>query len=120
MRVLLVEDNAMNVELFVEALKSDGHEVAVERDGVAGRDRAMTEPFDIVILDVQLPALDGYAVCRSLRAAGVRGPIVALSSAAMPEQIAEGRSAGFDDYLTKPISPTALRAAVRRIATAPA
>lgn len=118
MRVLLVDDNAMNVELFADSLEADGHEVTVERDGPSGRARALRERFDIVILDIQLPGMDGYAVCRDLRAAGVTGPIVALSSAAMPDQIAQGRSSGFDDYLTKPISPAALRAAVRRIASA--
>lgn len=115
--MLLVDDDAMNVELFADALEGDGHDVVVERDGIAGRSRAMAEPFDLVILDIQLPGMDGYAVCRSLRAAGVKGPIVALSSAAMPEQIAQGRASGFNEYLTKPISPAALRAAARRLAT---
>ncbi len=114
MRLLLVDDNAMNVELFVAALKGDGHDVVVERDGPSGRDRGLRERFDLLILDIQLPGLDGYAVCRELRASGVGSPIVALSSAAMSEQIARGAEAGFDEYLTKPISPAALRAAVRR------
>ncbi len=113
MRVLLVDDNALNVELFVDSLVADGHEVVVERDGVAGRDRALREPFDVVILDVQLPGMDGIAVCRALRIAGVHAPILALSSAAMADQVSRGLSAGFDAYLTKPISPKALREAVR-------
>lgn len=114
MRLLLVDDDPMNVELFVAALESDGHEVVVERDGASGRDRGLRERFDLLILDIQLPGIDGYAVCRQLRAAGVDRPIVALSSAAMAEQISRGAAAGFDEYLTKPISPAALRAAVRR------
>jgi len=118
-RLLLVDDNAMNVELFSDALESDGHEVVVERDGPSGRDRALRERFDLVILDVQLPGLDGYAICRELRSAGIRGPIVALSSAAMPEQVARGLSEGFDAYLTKPISPATLRVEVRRLARSP-
>lgn len=118
MRVLLVDDNAMNVELFADSLESDGHEVVVEREGLAGRDRALRERFDLVILDIQLPGMDGYAICRDLRSAGVGGPIVALSSAAMADQIQRGTAAGFDAYLTKPISPAALRAAVRRFAGA--
>lgn len=114
MRVLLVDDNAMNVELFVDSLEADGHEVVVERDGPSGRERALRQAFDVLILDIQLPGMDGYAICRDLRGAGVRAPILALTSAAMAEQIQRGRSAGFDDYLTKPISPSALREAVRR------
>ena len=118
MRVLLVDDNAMNVELFADSLESDGHEVVVERDGPSGKDRALREPFDLVLLDIQLPGMDGFAVCRDLRAAGIRRPIVALSSAAMTEQVERGVAAGFDEYLTKPISPVALRSAVRRLASA--
>ncbi len=113
MRVLLVDDNAMNVELFVDTLATDGHDVVVERDGPGGRDRALGQPFDVVILDIQLPGMDGYAVCRELRAGGVRSPILALSSAAMADQVGRGMAAGFDRYLTKPISPAALRTAVR-------
>ena len=120
MRLLLVDDDRMNVDLFVAALESDGHAVTVERDGEAGRARALREPFDLVLLDLQLPRLDGYAVFRALRAAGAAVPIVALTSAALPEQIARGKAAGFDAYLTKPITPRALRDAVRRYARGPA
>jgi CheY-like chemotaxis protein len=113
-RILLVDDNPMNVELFVDVLESDGHDIVVERDGEAGRDRAIGERFDVMIVDVQLPKLDGIALCREVRAAGVRTPILAVSSAAMPEQVERGLASGFDEYLTKPISPAALRDAVRR------
>jgi len=113
-RVLLVDDNAMNVELFVDSLEADGHDVSIERDGPRGRMRALEEPFDVIILDIQLPGMDGNAVCRDLRAAGRTGPILALSSAAMADQVERGMDAGFDAYLTKPISPSALRDAVRR------
>ena len=116
LRVLLVDDDRMNVELFVDSLAADGHEVTVERDGPAGRERALRESFDVLILDIQLPGMDGYAVCRDLRAAGVRSPVLALSSAAMAENVSRGLAAGFDAYLTKPISPSALREAVRSAA----
>lgn len=118
MRVLLVDDNPVNVELFVDTLAADGHDVAIERDGPRGRERALRERFDVVILDVQLPGMDGNAVCRDLRAAGIRSPILALSSAAMADQVERGMSSGFDRYLTKPISPAALRSAVREAGSA--
>lgn len=114
MRLLIVDDSAMNVEFVVDALEKDGHAVAIERDGVSGRDRALAERFDLILLDIQMPGLDGVAVLRELRERGMRTPIVALSAAAMPEQIARGLAAGFDDYLVKPISLQALRDAVRR------
>ena len=114
MRLLLAEDNATNVELFLAALETDGHEVTVERDGPSARARALRETFDLIVLDIQMPRLDGNAVCAELRAAGIRSPIVALSAAAQPSDIARGMETGFDAYLTKPIRPDALRAAVRR------
>ena len=109
----------MNIELFTDTLQADGHDVVVERDGRSGLERALGERFDLVILDVQLPGMDGFAVVRELRAANVRGPIVAVSSSAMADQIQEGLAAGFDEYLTKPISPADLRRAVRRLGAAP-
>ena len=115
MRILLVEDDPMNVELFESALESDGHEIVTERDGVAGEKRA-SDRFDLVLLDIQLPKMDGLEVCRSLRARGLRMPIVALSASVLPEEIARTKSAGFDIFLSKPISPRDLRAAVRRLA----
>lgn len=114
LRILLVDDNAMNVEFIRDVLEADGHSVTVERDGPAARDRALADPFDLLLLDIQLPSMDGYAVCRSLRTSGIDRPILALSSAAMPEHVRHGAEAGFDEYLTKPISPVAIRAAIRR------
>ena len=118
MRVLVVDDNAMNLDLFTDVLEADGHDVIVERDGIAARDRAMRESFDLIVLDIQLPGLDGHSICRQLREAGIDRPIVALSSSAMPDQIERGLQSGFDAYLTKPISPLELRAAVHRFARA--
>jgi CheY-like chemotaxis protein len=117
LRILLVEDDPMNVELFVSALETDSYEVVVERDGVAGEQRA-SERFDLILLDIQLPKRSGLEVCRNLRARGLRGPIVALSASVLPEEVARTTSAGFDLFLSKPISPRDLRAAVRRM-TAP-
>jgi CheY-like chemotaxis protein len=112
LRILLIEDDPMNVELFESALETDGHEVVTERDGPAGEERA-TDTFDLILLDVQLPKKNGLDVCRSLRARGLRIPIVALSASVLPEEIARTKSAGFDLFLSKPISPRDLRNAVR-------
>jgi CheY-like chemotaxis protein len=118
LRILLVEDDALNVELFESALESDGHEIVTERDGAAGEQRA-SDQFDLVLLDVQLPKKNGLEVCRSLRARGLRIPIVALSASVLPEEVARTKAAGFDDFLSKPISPRDLRAAVRRVGATP-
>jgi CheY-like chemotaxis protein len=114
LRILLVEDDEMNVELFESALETDGHEIVTERDGAAGEARA-SDRFDLILLDIHLPKKDGLAVCRSLRARGLRMPIVALSASVLPEEIARTKSAGFDVFLSKPISPRDLRDAVRRL-----
>ncbi|HEV8534166.1 MAG TPA: response regulator [Candidatus Limnocylindria bacterium] len=115
MRLLLVDDNALNLELFQDVLEAAGHQVVVEADSFRGQRRALAERFDLIVLDIQMPGADGYVVCKSLRASGLRGPIIALSSNALPEHIAAGRDAGFDAYLTKPITPAALREAVARL-----
>ena len=120
MRILLVEDDPMNVELFESALETDGHEVVTERDGEAGERRA-SDQFDLILLDIQLPKKSGLDVCRSLRGRGVRTPIVALSASVLPDEVARTTAAGFDSFLSKPISPRELRAAVRRaVAPGPA
>lgn len=118
MRILLVEDDPMNVELFETALETDGHEIVTERDGEAGERRA-SERFDLIVLDIQLPKKNGLEVCRSLRARGLRIPIVALSASVLPEEVARTKAAGFDVFLSKPISPRDLRDAVRRLGAAP-
>lgn len=110
----MVEDDPLNVDLFTAVLVDDGADVVVERDGPSGRDRALGERFDLILLDIQLPGMRGDALCRELRAAGLSVPIVALSAEALPAQVAANREVGFDAYLTKPISPAALRAAARQ------
>jgi CheY-like chemotaxis protein len=118
LRILLVEDDAMNVELFETALETDGHEIVTERDGVAGERRASGQ-FDLIVLDIQLPKKSGLDVCRSLRSRGLRIPIVALSASVLPEEVARTKAAGFDLFLSKPISPRDLRDAVRRLGATP-
>ena len=118
MRILLVEDDPKNVELFEAALEGE-HLVVVERDGISGQERALAERFDLILLDIQLPKKNGIEVCRSLRASGLRIPIVALSASVLPDEVARIKDADFSRFLSKPISPSALRAAVRDVYTTP-
>jgi DNA-binding response OmpR family regulator len=115
MRILLVEDDRMNTELFQATLESDGHMVAVESDGASGQERATLEKFDLIVLDVHLPRRDGIEVCRNLRRASINTPIVALSASVLPNEVARAKAAGFDQFLAKPIAPAQLRAAIRAI-----
>lgn len=116
LRVLLVEDDPMNVLLFVDVLEDAGHTVVVANDGETGRELALVGSHDLCIFDMRLPRLSGGEAVRQLRRAGVRTPIVALSSSALSAEIDQGLAAGFDAYLTKPISPSDLREVVRRYA----
>ena len=110
MRLLLADDNEMNVEFFSAALTD--FDLTIARDGQSALDIGLRERFDAILLDIQMPKLDGNQVCSALRSAGVRVPIIALTASAMPNEIIRGREAGFDDYLTKPIAPDALRDAL--------
>ena len=114
MRLLLTEDNPLNQELFTDILQGDGHEVVLAPDGASALKHARSEPFDLVLLDIQLPDIGGDELCRRLRAAGCSMPILALSANALPNQVEAALGAGFDAYVTKPISPAALREAVRQ------
>jgi CheY-like chemotaxis protein len=116
LRVLLVEDEPMNVLLFVDVLEDAGHVVAVARNGETGRDLALAGGYDLCIFDDHLPRLSGREAVRQLRAAGIRTPIVALSASALTADVDRGLDAGFDAYLTKPIAPHDLREMVRRYA----
>jgi len=112
MRLLLVEDDDLNVELFLDIVEAAGDTTVVERDGLHGRERALTEPFDVIVLDIGLPDIPGDDICRALRTEGITTPIIALSADALPAQIESRMQAGFDRYLTKPVSPGTLRAAL--------
>ena len=118
MRILLVEDDPKNVELFEAALEGE-HVLVVERDGISGQERALAEKFDAILLDIQLPKKNGIEVCRSLRAGGLRIPIVALSASVLPDEVARIKDADFSLFLSKPIAPSALRAAIRDVFTTP-
>ena len=108
MRILLVEDHPPTIELFSEVLARDGHVVVCERDGIAGRDRALAEPFDLIVCDLGLPSLDGVDLARAVRAAGHRVPMIAVSGRASEDERLVGLTAGFDTFLTKPFSATTL------------
>jgi CheY-like chemotaxis protein len=107
-RILIVEDHAPTVELLAETLAGDGHVVVTEQNGRSGRDRAIAESFDLILCDVGLPDLDGLAIARAIRSAGIQVPLLALSGRISDDERLAGLTAGFDTYLTKPITASAL------------
>ncbi len=113
MRILLVEDDRDVAEYVRRDLEEEGHAVTVCHDGGAGLRAAELSAFDIVVLDVMLPAMDGLEVTRRLRRAHVRTPILLLTARDAPEEIVRGLDAGADDYLTKPFAFDVLLARIR-------
>lgn len=115
-RVLLIEDNEQNRYLATFLLENAGFSVTAAADGPAGLATALREQFDMILLDVQLPGMDGYAVARSLRAdpALARVPIVAVTSYAMAGDREQIMASGCDGYMEKPINPATFVAEVSR------
>ena len=112
-RILIVEDDPGIAMALEDDLRSDGYDVIVSTDGVTATTRAIDDGPDAILLDVMLPRKDGFAVCRDVRAAGVRAPIILLTArTAEPDKIL-GLETGADDYVTKPYSPGELRARIK-------
>ncbi len=111
-RILLVED-APDVQLIVaDLLRGHGHEVVVSGDGGEGMRVSMEQQFDLLILDVLLPGMSGFDLCRAARERGFDGAILMLTARALVDDRVEGLGAGADDYLIKPFDPKELLARV--------
>ena len=106
-RILVVEDDPTVSEVVVEYLRRSGYEVYAAADGLSALAAADARPPDLVVLDLMLPALDGFEVCRRLRA---RGPVPVIMLTALGEESDRltGLELGADDYVTKPFSPREL------------
>lgn len=112
-RILVVEDEPTLALGLEDDLKLEGYEVEVVRDGDTASRRAREQSFDLIILDVMLPRKDGFEVCRELRRAGLRMPIILLTAKTQESDKVLGLELGADDYVTKPFSPRELRARVK-------
>ena len=115
MRILVVEDELGLREGLCDLLTGDGHEVSAAADGAEGVARGLAEPFDLVVLDLMLPRLDGVEVCRRLRSARPGLPVLMLTSRAGEDDVVRGLGEGADDYVTKPFGARELLARVRAL-----
>jgi len=114
-KILVVEDEpdiALGLQLD---LRDEGHDVEVVADGQAASRRGREPGWDLILLDVMLPLKDGFEVCRDLRRAKVRTPILMLTAKAQDAEKVMGLDMGADDYVTKPFSPRELRARIRAL-----
>ena len=115
MRILLVEDDATIAEFASRGLREAGFAVDRAADGASGLQKALAEPFDAAIVDVMLPQMDGLALIDTLRARGVRMPVLILSAKRSVDDRVRGLQAGGDDYLTKPFAFAELLARVQAL-----
>jgi two-component system response regulator MprA len=114
-QILVVEDEARIASLISRNLRLEGYQVEVAPDGETALEKALSNPPDLVLLDVMLPDIDGLEVCRQLRMAGCDEPVLMLTAKdAIPDRVA-GLDAGADDYLVKPFAFDELLARVRAL-----
>ena len=112
MRILVVEDDAKVASFLARALQEEGHAVDSAGDGESGANLAHLNPYDLILLDVQLPKKDGLQVAAELRRNNVATPILMLTSRDTTQDVVRGLNAGADDYLTKPFALEELLARV--------
>jgi DNA-binding response OmpR family regulator len=115
MRILLVEDEPGLRDGLTDLLGGDGHDVEAVADGVTAAARGIAESFDLIVLDLMLPRLDGMEVCRRVRAARPGTPILMLTARGAEDDKVRGLTEGADDYVTKPFSARELLARIRAL-----
>ena len=114
-RILIIEDEESILIALEDNLRLEGYEVSSAKDGTQGLARALERAPDLVILDIMLPGMNGFEVCRKLRQAGVATPVLMLTAKSQEADKVLGLELGADDYMTKPFSPRELLARVRAL-----
>jgi len=114
-RLLLIEDEPALARGLSDALRGQGFEVELAGDGQRGLEMALSQQPDLILLDIMLPKMNGYEVCRSLRSQGLDVPIVMLTAKGQEEDIILGLNLGADDYITKPFRTGELIARARAL-----
>jgi two-component system OmpR family response regulator len=104
MRILVIEDEHRIARAIKDGLEQENYAVDVEFDGESGYGAASAEDYDLIILDVMMPGMNGYDVCKTLRAEGNHTPIIMLTAKDQTNDIVKGLDTGADDYLPKPFS----------------
>lgn len=112
LKILVIEDNPELAQAYRLALSQRGHEVTTEGTGAGGANAALTEHPDVVLLDVMLPDIDGFSVCRHIRQES-DVPIIMLTARDDDGDVIGGLDSGADDYVVKPVSPGVLEARIR-------
>lgn len=119
MKLLIVEDDREGGAYLKRAMKEAGHTVDLACDGRQGLMLAASEPYDVIVLDRMLPSMDGLAILRTIRASGVKTPVLLLTALGGIDDRVEGLEAGGDDYLVKPFATAELLARINALARRP-
>ncbi len=112
MKILLVEDDKKIAQFIIKGLTSQGYALEHAEDGPGGLDLALYETFDLLVVDIMLPGLDGLSLIRQLRKKKINTPVIILSAKDRVEERVKGLEAGADDYLTKPFAFSELLARI--------
>jgi DNA-binding response OmpR family regulator len=115
MDVVLIEDETKVVDFISKGLEEEGYTVAVAYNGKQGLDMVKTHNYDIVLLDLMIPEIDGLKVLRNMRAWGINTPVLIITAKNSKEDVVRGLDTGSDDYLTKPFSFEELLARMRAL-----
>jgi two-component system, OmpR family, copper resistance phosphate regulon response regulator CusR len=115
MKVLVVEDEPKVASFIKKGLEEQSYEVQIAFDGMMGKRKALAEFFDIIIMDINLPVINGYELCRQLRAERLEVPIIMLTALGTTEDKLSGFDSGTDDYLIKPFEFRELLARIRAL-----
>ncbi len=113
MRILIIEDEIRMAQLVQRGLEEEGYQVTAVHDGEAGKAMALAQPFDLLIIDIILPAINGLALCQQIRAIKADIPIIMLTALGTTDDKVVGFDAGADDYLVKPFEMRELLARVK-------
>ena len=114
-RILLIEDDESLRRGLQDNLEAQGWTVRVESDGEAGYEQCLSWQADLILLDIMLPKVNGYEICRSLRLEGILVPIIMLTAKGQTEDVVRGLELGANDYVVKPFALAELIARIRRL-----
>ncbi|MEK3734106.1 MULTISPECIES: response regulator transcription factor [Paenibacillus] len=114
-RLLVIEDEPTLSRLLSYNLTQEGFDVVVEEHGTVGFERASQESFDLILLDVMLPGMNGFQILEKLRSKGITTPIIILTAKNAEEEVVQGLKMGADDYITKPFGVSELLARVSAV-----
>lgn len=115
LRILSVDDNKFIQDIQGKLVGHLGHDVVRAMSGREALDILMRERFDVVLMDVQMPEMDGFDTLKAIRAKGIRTPIIAVTGSDTPEEVASFKAAGFNGFVAKPIKTERLASELNRV-----